>query len=66
MHAEAEVLAAAERQDRSIGRFQMNSSGSAYSRSSRAAEPSSVMIRCPGLMVVSWIVNGVRRVRANH
>ena len=38
VHAEAEVLAAAERQQRSIGRFQMNSSGSAYSRSSRAAD----------------------------
>ena len=51
---------------RSIGRFQMNSSGFGYSRSSRLAEASSVMIRWPGSIVVSCRVNGLRSVRANH
>ena len=43
-----------------------NSSGSRYSRSSRFADANSVMIRWPGSIVVPWMVNGLRTVRANH
>ena len=64
--AEAEVLAAAERQQPLDRPVPDELVGIGYSRSSRLADASSVMIRCPGSIVVSWIVNGLRTVRANH
>ena len=39
--------------ERVMGRFQMNSSGSGYSRSSRLADASRVMMRWPGWIVLS-------------